>query len=187
MINYTCRYGLGRGANPVTTYDALLSLPYREASDDGKVTLSTAMDDWGGSPLCGDCQAGHLQWAEAAYTAWHRICGICGSHWDLHPIQWGPMRATQQVLDQISSGIICDVHRNHSHTVKSDYVRFRSGKGFVPLDPAEAIGESGKAWGDLLALITPEVWAAAEAPARVQRMAGMAVVSGAWARRARFY
>jgi hypothetical protein len=59
-----------------------------ELEDDGAIIVSG-----GQSPQCPDCELGHLCWAEAGYVPWHRICGVCGSHWDLHPVtyyQWRP-------------------------------------------------------------------------------------------------
>lgn len=131
---------------------------------------------------------------------------MCGSHWDLHPIEWGPTPASPAILDRIEQREAllcaacsewcetcdflgrnrCAIHSDHSHFPVCEYVLFRNGQGYVPLDPAAALGESGKTWGDFLALITPEVWAAAADPARVRQMANSVVVSGAWARRARF-
>jgi hypothetical protein len=61
------------------------------------------------------------------------------------------------------------------------------GAGFVALDPEEPLGGSGKTWVDFLALITPEMWAAAAEPARMRQMGYSVTVRGAWARRARFY
>jgi len=61
-------------------------------------------------------------------------------------------------------------------------VRWVDGRGEVPLDPDEYVaGEDSPTWGQFVALLRPEHWAAAE------RMAGMLVVPCAWARRARFY
>lgn len=74
----------------VGSYADLLDSPARDRCDDGS-TLVHAGDL---SPTCTDCGRGTLQWAEAGYVPWHRICDACGSHWDLHPVvlfvEWGP-------------------------------------------------------------------------------------------------
>jgi hypothetical protein len=55
-----------------------------ERCDDGRTIIHVG--DL--SPRCGDCRTGTLQWAEAGYVPWHRICDGCGAHRDLHPIVW---------------------------------------------------------------------------------------------------
>jgi hypothetical protein len=207
MSDYTVRYGCRRRKNPAADYNALISLPNKEGSDDGEVILSVTLEEWGGEPICADCKVGHLRWAEGGYVAFHRICDVCGSHWDLHPIAWGPIRATPEILRQIADRNAqkcetcqewcdtceyegrkrCPAHRNHSHAVQAEYVLHQNHVGFAPLNLGDQIGESGKTWGDFLSLVTPELWRKAEEPERVKTMANMAVVGGAWARRARFY
>lgn len=84
MDNYTVRIGTRRAKKPAY---GLYGIPYRTVEDDGKTFMAGGQE-----PLCPDCCVGHLRWAEAGYVPWHRICDVCGSHWDLHPamyIQWG--------------------------------------------------------------------------------------------------
>ncbi len=73
----------------------LYAIPHREAEDDGRTLLHVGES----TPVCADCDRGHLQWAEAGYGPWHRICDQCGSHWDLHPIVWGPGRAGTNLVE----------------------------------------------------------------------------------------
>ncbi len=58
-------------------------LPYREAPDDGAILVHVGA----ALPTCLDCGVGKLQWAEAGYVPWHRICDGCGSHWSQHPFE----------------------------------------------------------------------------------------------------
>jgi hypothetical protein len=147
-------------AAPVETYAGLLNQPGRSGADDGAVIL------WAGDmhPQCADCRRGHLRWAEGGYVPWHRICDVCGSHWDLHPITWGVTRLDDGTL-----------------------ARWIDGNGYAPLDPTGPLAGSGKTWRDFLALITQEMWATAAEPDRRRQMADSVTVCGAWARRARFY
>lgn len=83
MSEYMTRRGTRKGPHPTDIY----RIPYDEADDDGRIIVAG-----GNFPICPDCGRGHLQWAEAGYVPWHRICDVCGSHWDLHPvtyIKWG--------------------------------------------------------------------------------------------------
>jgi hypothetical protein len=200
--DYTTYVGTRRIKTPVGSYSELLSIPSRERKDDGAVIL------WAGdfTPLCADCKTGHLQWAEGGYVPWHRICDVCGSHWDLHPVTWGPCKPDERALEQMTRRAadlagpqewceVCDykggqdkcpTHRREP-IPDPEYVRFVDGAGYVPLNPAEPLGESGKTWGELLALVTPEHWRIAAEPDRVRQMANSVVVPCAWARRARLY
>lgn len=187
----------------------------REAEDDGKTLLHAG--DF--TPICSDCERGHLQWAEAGYVPWHRICDVCGSHWDLHPIGWGPARAgdrpvevqmkpytrteliryadecghddparaTDNELREYLGDFLTPLPAVDHATVDSDtLVRWVDGRGAILLDRAERISEECPyTWGDLVDLITPEMWDRAEADKA--RTAGSATVCGAWAQRARFY
>jgi len=102
---WSTRRGLGSGLGlPAEAgYRDLLS--YKEAADDGvRVALPCAgcEDDTESlarlgqviphdpceraTPRCVDCGAGRLTWAEGGYVPGHRICGHCGSHWDLDPV-----------------------------------------------------------------------------------------------------
>jgi hypothetical protein len=81
---------VGRPQNrPADTYSELISLPSRECPDDGViagpwVTVATSPWPWNEGPCpCG----GVMRWAEAAYVPWHRICNLCGSHWDLRLVR----------------------------------------------------------------------------------------------------
>jgi hypothetical protein len=162
-MSYQCRYGRSRKKQPATSYEQLLRSPTRVGPDDGTVELSATLEENGGQPACRDCKRGKLVWAEAAYVPWHRICDICGSHWDLHPLQFG-------------------VLLEHG-----GFMRWVDGRGRIPLERGQTIAESGKTWGDLLDLITPTMWTGAAEPERVLRTANLVAVGGAWARRARFY
>ena len=196
LMSYTVRIGSAKLRKPSKDYQALFSLPHHEAEDDGKTILHAG----DGLPVCADCKRGHLQWGEGGYVPWHRICDVCGSHWDLHPITWGPRKPTHRlILPSVSSDdrycIFCDdivIWCRHYPKVQTsallpEYSRFVQGQGEIPLDPAELIGDSGRTWGDFLAICTPEIWAAAAEPEAVKRMADSITVSGSWARRARFY
>jgi len=91
---YRVMYGKGEGNyQPEDLYD----IPYKSGRDDGlKKSLPfcwecSQHDDAPAhqcvrvQPICPDCDAGMLIWAEAGYVPWHRICNHCGSHWELHP------------------------------------------------------------------------------------------------------
>lgn len=188
----------------------IYDIPSRETVDDG----STILHAGDHSPTCADCGVGTLQWAEAGYVPWHRICDVCGSHWDLHPITWGPARARrakaaewgpehehsdtcrtwieegvpEHVLDEgTGSRCTCGAAARRPRDIQiGDLVRWVDGRGEVLLDRAERISaDCPYTWGDLAGLCTADHWAAAERDAT--RMAGMVVVPGAWARRARFW
>src|SRR3990172_4274055 len=147
--SYFVCIGKSRRRRPVKQYNELLHLRQIECEDDGPIILHAG--DF--KPMCSDCHCGHLRWAEAGYTSWHRICDTCGSHWDLYPIQWGPARS-----------------RDPGKII----VRWVQGRGEIPLDLAEPLGECPGTWGDLFALVTPKMWACAEAER--DRTLGMAVV-----------
>jgi hypothetical protein len=98
MDEHTCRYGNKRRRRIVRSYDELLGLPTTERPDDGLVVplpdcpACKRHDGYAPAhtcprvnPTCPDCGRGTLMWAEAGYVPWHRICSVCGSHWDLHP------------------------------------------------------------------------------------------------------
>lgn len=133
-------------------------IPSESASDDG-----ASIAHVGNEPIvCTDCNRGHLQWAEAGYTPWHRICDSCGSHWDLHPIVWGP------TFDPDGS-----------------IYRWVDGSGKVEIRPDEqVIQNSTVTWGDLLVRVTRDHITEAKAN---QALAGMVVIPCAVAIRARFY
>lgn len=93
--------GTQRRANPAEDYSDLLDQPThisdKKADLDLKVPLPDCHDCNMGqgygpnhicsrvAPKCVDCGEGTLQWAEGGFVPWHRICDVCGSHWDLHP------------------------------------------------------------------------------------------------------
>lgn len=84
MDSYTVRVGTKKHKKPAQSYNDLLYLPTRCVDDDG-----LHLEHVGNiSPTCPDCKRGTLQWAEAGYVPWHRICDHCGSHWDLHPVDF---------------------------------------------------------------------------------------------------
>lgn len=161
---YCVRIGMRRRRTPA---QYLYSILYREAGDDGKVVLAAGVDSYdpGGhlgahpavAPLCGDCGVGRLAWAEAGHVPFHRICNVCGSHWDAHPISMGPTIPTPQILSQIEfctpeeidarsewcetcdyQGVDhCSRHRPIQRRVDArrkacQYVRFATGQGIYP-------------------------------------------------------
>jgi hypothetical protein len=196
MTDYTVRIGTGRRQ---TAAADLYSIPYRCEADDGRIILHVGNF----SPRCADCRRGTLQWAEAGYVPWHRICDHCGSHWDLHPITWGPARPRDTMPRLVGTGVYhcghqvtdppwCETCQDEVPEITREepvpaVVRWVDGVGDVPIDPTEPLGESGQTWGDLLALVKEEHWAEASRPERVRQMAGSVVISCAWARRSQFY
>lgn len=83
-MSYRVRKGTSRRKSPVTGYDALLKLPYRETEDDGKEVRLDVCEPWP-TVDCPDCGKAPLVWAEACFVPGHRICPCCGSHWSLDP------------------------------------------------------------------------------------------------------
>jgi hypothetical protein len=207
MSEYLTYVGRANRRTPVETYEDLLGLPHVERPDDGAVILyaghSGAYLHVGGGPgpVCSDCGRGVLRWAEGGYVAWWRICDVCGSHWDLHPIEWGPAKPSHPLMEKVGYRCGHDVERDDPQgtwCVECDdeadpiyretpvqYTRWVQGRGEMPLELTEPLYDSGRTWGDLLALVTPEHWA--EAEAHREQMAGMVVVPCCWARRARLY
>lgn len=93
MDEYVCRYGTDKKDRPA--HD-LYEQPYTHKDDDGAivhVTCDTCLTGDGtphrpcflSAPICTDCGVGTLQWAEAGFTPYHRICDHCGSHWEMFP------------------------------------------------------------------------------------------------------
>lgn len=196
---YSVWIGARRGRKPARY---LYKIPARKARDDGRILLHAGGDD----PVCADCGVGHLLWAEAGYVPYHRICDVCGSHWDLHPIMWGPGKSTRCAVTHERTGEFrcghdlpedatwCEECNDEPLPILREipgpeYVRWVDGRGEIALDPSEPLadydGPIAATWGDLLALIRPEHWTQAERDR--ERMAGQIVVPCAWARRARFY
>lgn len=215
----TVRRGTRRSRSPVAGYGALLEIPSRVARDDGRTLVHAGIEGVDAFlPLCADCHVGRLRWAEAGYVPWHRICDVCGSHWDLHPIPWGPARPSRPVAARLPEHApTCaslwedewsDAHggrpcscaalpRIDAARADHEALLARSGglvlwvdhRGEVPLDPSEPLPSTERlphppTWADLVALLTPAHWEAAE---REAARKGMIVVPCAWARRARFY
>jgi hypothetical protein len=83
--DYVVRVGRRRAKTPARD---LYSMPYYACSDDGARVVYVGE----GEPTCPDCSMGRLTWAEAGFVAWHRICDVCGSHFTLYPVPWGPAR-----------------------------------------------------------------------------------------------
>jgi hypothetical protein len=79
MSEYYVLKGARRSRRPAKNVHDIAS---RRTSDDGARVVHAGDH----TPTCTDCGAGELVWAEAGYVPWHRICGLCGSHWDLHPL-----------------------------------------------------------------------------------------------------
>jgi len=207
MSEYTTYVGRAKRRTPVDNYEDLLSLSATELPDDGAVVLYVGHSgaylhvNGGPGPVCSDCGQGVLRWAEAGYVAWWRICDVCGSHWDLHPITWGPAKPRSPVVEQIgwrcghnvaamdTDGQWCYECQNEPIPVYRELplqvVRWEQGRGEIPLDASEPLYDSGRTWGDLLALVTPEHWQ--EAETHRQQNCGQGVVECCWARRARLY
>lgn len=82
MTDYSVRVGRSRRKHPTKSYKELLSLPYRDADDDGK-QVECGLRPWPTNVVCPDCQKAAVVWAEACYVPGHRICPQCGSHWRL--------------------------------------------------------------------------------------------------------
>jgi len=206
---YTVRIGAQPRTKLARPKKDIYALPFRAEADDGRVLLHA-----GTEPVrCGDCPAGRLQWAEAGYSPWHRICDVCGSHWDLHPVTWGPGRAGKNPVlaaeppsqyavdlcralmleegwdDDAIAAEIARLREAHPHVLSDPKtpVRWVDGKGLVLLDPTEPLADSGRTWGDLLACIRHRHWREAAKPQNVEQYGGMIVVPCAWVRRARFY
>jgi hypothetical protein len=155
MTSYTTYRGTARGR---TQARDIYSLPHREAEDDGKILLSANHAEM----KCGDCGRGTLMWAEAGYVPWHRICGHCGSHWELHPVQYFINERTEKLLTETGTGVL-----------------------HAP-DPAEPVSqeEGAPPHSVLLGLImAPDVLARARAEAN----GGTPCIEAGWARRARLY
>lgn len=141
---------------------------FRPRKDDGRTIVCAGRVD---GPPC-TCGRGHLQWAEAGYVPYHRICDGCGSHWELHPVMWGPMLPS-------------DWYQGPDTEYTFLFDRDVHGQREVPLRHNMPFGGSGRTWGDVLAMITPAMWEAAKL--EKERMAHQVVVPCCWARRARFY
>ena len=76
----------------------IYKIPHKICKDDGETILHVG--DW--FPTCPDCGRGTLQWAEAGYVPWHRICSHCGSHWELHPVPIFLVKLDENSSTQIS-------------------------------------------------------------------------------------
>lgn len=100
-MSYTTRRGRREDPRPA---ESIYGLPYEEADDDGRIIVAG-----GNCPVCPDCGSGHLQWAEAGYVPWHRICDVCGSHWSLHPVRYIRWGADAPWTGTDDTGLIRDV------------------------------------------------------------------------------
>jgi len=78
-MRYEVRIGKRRAKSPARD---LYGQPYRYGEDDGARIVHVGTH----RPPCPDCGRGRLEWAEAGFVAWHRICSHCGSHWQLFPL-----------------------------------------------------------------------------------------------------
>lgn len=154
----------------------------REARDDGSIILHAG--DL--TPTCSDCRQGKLQWAEAGYVPWHRICDHCGSHWDLHPMGL----VLLQVPHDEPRDLLPSKREHYSvPAVWLDRV------GYVRIDADTLIGSErpspydtprpGRRWVELLELVTDEM--IERAIAEQGRTGNVPHVPICWARRARFY
>lgn len=87
MCDYHVYIGTSRRKTEVESYQDLMGLPKKIASDDGKIVIT----DKKSCPMdvaCGDCGT-TVRWAEANFVPMHRICPKCGSHWELSTIEDG--------------------------------------------------------------------------------------------------
>lgn len=100
--DYHVRIGKSRRKNPVNSQRELFALPYRVAKDDGAIIVGGSLE-----PTCADCKRGQLRWAEAGFVPWHRICDVCGSHWELHPvtyIDWNREAKPEPMPEPVTAG-----------------------------------------------------------------------------------
>ncbi len=171
-MDYLTYVGSSRRRSPAPD---IYALSHREREDDGAVILHVGQDE----PMCRDCGHGRLRWAEAGYVPWHRICDVCGSHWDLHPLGMGiGYVPIPDMTGSLPPSMLPPLGETPS--------QWRDGPGWVPLDPSMPITDEITAtWGDLLALITPDMIEAGRRDA--SRTLSVPCVPVAWARRARFY
>lgn len=82
MSDYSVRIGRSRRKHLPKSYDELVSLPYRSTDDDGK-QVECGTEPWPDNVICPDCEKVVVVWAEACYVPGHRICPLCGSHFEL--------------------------------------------------------------------------------------------------------
>lgn len=173
------RVGSRRSNTPAVD---LYRIASRERPDDGATILHVGAS----APTCSDCGHGRILWAEGGYVSWHRICDVCGSHWDEHSLGMGIALVEVPAVEPRN---LPPSRRPHS-VVPSRWI---DGQGWVALDlTAEIMGgrrESpegiGRTWGELLALVTEPMRDAARAD-RARTM-GVPCVPACWLRRARFY
>jgi len=157
-MRYTTRVGTARRRNTATSL-GLQCLTYRESEDDGRMVLH--IGDF--APLCPDCSHGTLKQAHASYSWQHRICDGCGSHWELHRLEYLLRR---QAEDRIEIDLGC----------------FRGGLR-EPNQAEQIAGEGSPTHGALLGLLQPPHFAKAIARAK----GGLAHIDACWARRERFH
>ncbi len=94
-MTYTTLRGTRAHDAPPVDYHDVYDLPARHEDDDGAILVSGGLD-----PTCADCERGTLCWAEAGHVPWHRICNVCGSHWELHPVHFvSPGRAAAEPVE----------------------------------------------------------------------------------------
>lgn len=166
---YHVRKGTRRKRTPVLVGDHY-SIPYREMKDDGAKIIHVGFDP----PVCLDCNTGNLVWAEAGFVPWHRICNVCGSHWLLSKVPWGPARSRERARKELVYWVL--------------------GEGEMAIDPEARVDahsdpvfqdERTPTWKEFIAKVTPDMWDKAESDR--DNMLGMAVIPCSWATRARFY
>lgn len=158
-MTYTTRVGTARQRRLGLVLRNLHRLPYRESDDDGRMLLH--IGDF--LPSCPDCTDGTLRRATESHSWQHRICDGCGSHWQLHRLEY-------VLRGRIEQRIEIDLGCFHG--------------GLREPDRAEHIcGEESPTHGALLSLLRPHHLA--EAMARAN--GGLAYIEACWARRERFY
>ena len=191
MDTYTVRIGTRRAQTPARD---LYQIPSRAAKDDGRIAgpwITTTASGWGwnGGPCpCG----GIMQWAEAGYVPWHRICDRCGSHWDLHPVTLYIDR-TERCAERVVVGY--QLPNGRVVTSDDDIILAGYGEDDVPLvyedRPARGpcvvapqrheYGEDEDHWQRVQA-----IYALAQAVPLTDDMITHGAIYGGWARRARF-
>lgn len=153
---YMTRVGASGRMSPVESYSELIDQPTHYRRDDGCTLIHVGPEE----PTCPDCRRGTLRWAEAGYVPWHRICTVCGSHWELHPVNYY-LTADGELLTTGRSGTLGP--------------------------PVGIAGHEGPPHAAFLALVTPALVAAAMTEQRRGGPCALGAVPCAWARRARVY
>jgi hypothetical protein len=104
-------------------------LPYEETPDDGATILH-----FGDEPLtCADCGKGKLRDGAAMFLPHHRICEICGSHWDLHGFRLELHRAEEHDEREVTDS------SDNTYRVERQGYPWRAWPGDEPFSRLEVI------------------------------------------------